>query len=153
MFLITNIITFFSQMQANLQPTKYVGLVADLMPNIKLMKYSGLFMHAFTGGSALLKKVYSSIHLVLILMQFIFILVNMALNADEVNELSGNTITALFFTHCVTKFIYLAVNQKNFYRWVENGLLLDKDEYLYMWWWVLWGGYQMENKTMIIVDF
>nr|AEA30004.2 odorant receptor co-receptor [Chrysomya megacephala] len=103
-------------MQANLQPTKYVGLVADLMPNIKLMKYSGLFMHAFTGGSALLKKVYSSIHLVLILMQFIFILVNMALNADEVNELSGNTITALFFTHCVTKFIYLAVNQKNFYR-------------------------------------
>ncbi|XP_046805450.1 odorant receptor coreceptor isoform X1 [Lucilia cuprina] len=103
-------------MQSNLQPTKYVGLVADLMPNIKLMKYSGLFMHAFTGGSPLLKKVYSSIHLVLILAQFMFILVNMALNADEVNELSGNTITALFFTHCVTKFIYLAVNQKNFYR-------------------------------------
>lgn len=103
-------------MQSNLQPTKYVGLVADLMPNIKLMKYSGLFMHAFTGGSPLLKKVYSSIHLVLILAQFVFILVNMALNADEVNELSGNTITALFFTHCVTKFIYLAVNQKNFYR-------------------------------------
>ncbi|XP_037947524.1 odorant receptor coreceptor [Teleopsis dalmanni] len=104
-------------MQTNsLQPSKYVGLVADLMPNIRLMKYSGLFMHNFTGGSAFIKKVYSSIHLVLITAQFIFILVNLALNAEEVNELSGNTITALFFTHCITKFIYLAVNQKNFYR-------------------------------------
>ncbi|KAH8292238.1 hypothetical protein KR054_007549 [Drosophila jambulina] len=103
-------------MTTSMQPSKYTGLVADLMPNIRAMKYSGLFMHNFTGGSAFVKKVYSSVHLVLLLMQFVFILVNMALNAEEVNELSGNTITTLFFTHCITKFIYLAVNQKNFYR-------------------------------------
>jgi len=103
-------------MTTSMQPSKYTGLVADLMPNIRAMKYSGLFMHNFTGGSAFMKKVYSSVHLVFLLMQFTFILVNMALNAEEVNELSGNTITTLFFTHCITKFIYLAVNQKNFYR-------------------------------------
>ncbi|CAD6996354.1 unnamed protein product [Ceratitis capitata] len=99
-----------------MQPSKYVGLVADLMPNIRLMKYSGLFMHNFTGGSGLFKKIYSSMHLVLVLVQFLLILVNLALNAEEVNELSGNTITVLFFTHCITKFIYLAVTQKQFYR-------------------------------------
>uniref|UniRef100_A0A1B0C554 Odorant receptor n=1 Tax=Glossina palpalis gambiensis TaxID=67801 RepID=A0A1B0C554_9MUSC len=106
-------------MASDLQPGKYVGLVADLMPNIKLMKFSGLFMHAFTSGSALGKKIYSSIHLALIVLQFLSILVNMALNADEVNELSGNTITVLFFTHSITKFIYLACSQKNFYRTIS----------------------------------
>ncbi|XP_067615939.1 odorant receptor coreceptor isoform X1 [Eurosta solidaginis] len=99
-----------------MQPSKYVGLVSDLMPNIRLMKYSGLFMHNFTGGSGLFKRIYSSMHLVLVLIQFLLILVNMALNAEEVNELSANTITVLFFTHCITKFVYLAVNQKHFYR-------------------------------------
>lgn len=98
------------------QQTKYVGLVADLMPNIKLMKWSGLFMHKYTGGSSFFKKVYSCTHFTLILLQFFSILANMALNADEVNELSGNTITTLFFTHCITKFIFFAVNQKQFYR-------------------------------------
>ncbi|XP_033149379.1 odorant receptor coreceptor-like [Drosophila busckii] len=103
-------------MSTSMQPSKYTGLVADLMPNIRAMKYSGLFMHNFTGGSSLTKKIYSSIHLVVIVMQLGFILVNMALNAEEVNELSGNTITTLFFTHCIIKFVYLAINQKNFYR-------------------------------------
>lgn len=98
------------------QQTKYVGLVADLMPNIKLMKYSGLFIHKYTSGSSFFKKIYSCAHFTLILLQFISILINMALNADEVNELSGNTITTLFFTHSITKFIFFAVYQKQFYR-------------------------------------
>lgn len=103
-------------MATSMQPGKYTGLVADLMPNIRAMRYSGLFMHNFTGGSIFFKRVYSSVHLVLIVMHIGFILVNLALNAEEVNELSGNTITTLFFTHCIVKFVYLAVNQKNFYR-------------------------------------
>ncbi|XP_064556488.1 odorant receptor coreceptor [Drosophila montana] len=103
-------------MATTMQPSKYTGLVADLMPNIRAMRYSGLFMHNFTGGSSFMKKIYSSVHMVVLIMQIGFILVNMALNAEEVNELSGNTITTLFFTHCIVKFVYLAVNQKNFYR-------------------------------------
>ncbi|EDV94759.1 odorant receptor coreceptor [Drosophila grimshawi] len=103
-------------MSTSMQPSKYTGLVADLMPNILTMRYTGLFMHNFTGGSVFMKRIFSSVHLVIIVLQFCFILVNMALNAEEVNELSGNTITTLFFTHCIVKFVYLAINQKNFYR-------------------------------------
>ncbi|XP_030568180.1 odorant receptor coreceptor [Drosophila novamexicana] len=103
-------------MATTMQPSKYTGLVADLMPNIRAMRYSGLFMHNFTGGSTFMKRIYSSVHMVVLIMQIGFIMVNLALNADEVNELSGNTITTLFFTHCIVKFVYLAVNQKNFYR-------------------------------------
>lgn len=103
-------------MANSMQPGKYTGLVADLMPNIRAMRYSGLFMHSFTGGSLTMKRIYSTVHLVIIVFHVAFILVNLALNAEEVNELSGNTITTLFFTHCIVKFVYLAINQKNFYR-------------------------------------
>ncbi|KAH8311508.1 hypothetical protein KR044_006666 [Drosophila immigrans] len=103
-------------MTSSMQPGKYTGLVADLMPNIRAMRYSGLFMHSFTGGSLFMKRVYSSVHMFVIILHVAMILVNLAMNAEEVNELSGNTITTLFFTHCIVKFVYLAINQKNFYR-------------------------------------
>lgn len=99
-----------------MQEKKYVGLVADLMPNIRLMQTFGHFLFNYTSGPLFFRKVYSTFHLFLIILQFLLILVNVALNTGEVNELSANTITALFFTHCVTKFIYFAVNSKNFYR-------------------------------------
>lgn len=95
---------------------RYVGLVTDLMPNIRLMRYSGMFMHAFSDSSPLFKKIYSSMHLIILLVQFILILVNMALNSQDVNELSANTVTVLFFMHSITKFIYLALFQKVVYR-------------------------------------
>lgn len=111
-----NFVANSGQMANSMQPGKYTGLVADLMPNIRAMRYSGLFMHSFTGGSMTMKRIYSTVHLVVIVFHVAFILVNLALNAEEVNELSGNTITTLFFTHCIVKFVYLAINQKNFYR-------------------------------------
>lgn len=101
-------------MQSNNE--KYAGLVADLLPNIRLMKFFGHFLFRYTSGSLCLKKFYSFLTLFLILLQFIAIMVNLGLNTSEVNELSANTITTLFFTHCVTKFIYFAANSKNFYK-------------------------------------
>ncbi|XP_035903780.1 odorant receptor coreceptor isoform X1 [Anopheles stephensi] len=98
------------------QPTKYVGLVADLMPNIRLMQASGHFLFRYVTGPILIRKVYSWWTLIMVLMQFFAILGNLASNADDVNELTANTITTLFFTHSVTKFIYFAVNSENFYR-------------------------------------
>ncbi|XP_058062808.1 odorant receptor coreceptor [Anopheles bellator] len=98
------------------QPTKYVGLVADLMPNIKLMQASGHFLFRYVTGPILIRKLYSWWTLIMVLMQFFAILGNLATTADDVNELTANTITALFFTHSVTKFIYFAVNAENFYR-------------------------------------
>lgn len=98
------------------QQPKYLGLVADLMPNIRLMQAAGHFLFKYVSGPIFIRKVYSSTHLVLILFQFFMILMNLAKNTDEVNELTANTITALFFTHSVTKFIYFAVNSEKFYR-------------------------------------
>lgn len=98
------------------QQKQFTGLVADLMPNIRLMRFVGHFLNKFSNGSAFLNKVYSMIHLILMLVQFILIIVNLALNTSEVNELTANTVTTLHFTHTITKFCYLAMNNKNFYR-------------------------------------
>lgn len=99
-----------------LQQQKYQGLVGDLLPNIRWMQASGHFLFKFVNGPILLRKIYSSMHFVLVLTQFVFIVINLAQNTDEVNELTANTITTLFFVHCITKFIYFAVNSGGFYR-------------------------------------
>lgn len=99
-----------------MQQKQHVGLVADLMPNIRLMRLVGHYMHRFNSGSTFLSKIYSTVHLLLFFMQFICIIVNLALNTSDVNELTANTITALHFTHTITKFCYLALNGKAFYR-------------------------------------
>lgn len=106
----------FYKMQMQVSQSKYTGLVADMMPNIRLMRIVGHYMHRFSSGSAFLSKVYSTIHLMMFLMQFIFLLINLVLNTGEVNELTANTITVLHFTHTITKFLYVAVNGKAVYR-------------------------------------
>nr|AYN64391.1 odorant receptor coreceptor [Rhyacophila nubila] len=99
---------------------KVHGLVADLMPNIVMMKAFGFFLfnyYADNGAiSVLIRKIYSSIHLVLIMVQFGGIVANMALQAVDINELTANTITVLFFSHSIVKFVFFAVTSKNFYR-------------------------------------
>lgn len=99
---------------------KYLGLVADLMPNIRLMQASGHFMFAYhednNSGLRALRIGYSCIHLVLILIQFGCIAGNLLEERDDVNYMAANTITVLFFTHCVTKFVYFAIRSKLFYR-------------------------------------
>lgn len=96
--------------------SKYTGLVADMMPNIRLMRLIGHYMFRFSSGSTFLSKVYSTIHLMLFLVQFIFLVINLAMNTGEVNELTANTITVLHFAHTITKFLYVAINGKAVYR-------------------------------------
>lgn len=98
------------------QQKQFTGLVADLMPNIQLMRFLGHFLHKLSNGSQFLGKMYSMLHFVLMLLQFICIIVNLAFNTSEVNELTANTITVLHFTHTITKFCYCGLNNKNFYR-------------------------------------
>lgn len=120
------------------QPVRYQGLIADLMPNIRLMQASGHFLFRYTSGPVLIRKLYSAVHLILIFCQFFAILVNMAFNADEVNELTANTITVLFFTHSITKFIYFALNSSNFYKWVNFSSVCDCVLFVKMSWiWIL----------------
>lgn len=98
------------------QQKQYTGLVADLLPNIRLMRFVGHFLNKFSDGSAFLNKMYSWGNLLLMLLQFVLILVNLGMNTGEVNELTANTVTALHFTHTITKFCYVAMNNKNVYR-------------------------------------
>ncbi|CAK9805539.1 Odorant receptor coreceptor [Anthophora plagiata] len=97
---------------------KQQGLVADLMPNIKLMKASGHFMFNYyaDGSTKGMHKIYCIVHLVLILMQFGFCGINLMMESDDVDELTANTITMLFFTHSIVKLVYFAVRSKLFYR-------------------------------------
>ncbi|XP_055679286.1 odorant receptor coreceptor [Lutzomyia longipalpis] len=98
------------------QPQKYQGLVADLLPNIRLMQSFGHFLFKFVSGPVMFRKIYSFTHLFLLLFQFVMIIMNLAFTAGDVNELTSNTITTLFFTHSITKFLYFGINSKNFYR-------------------------------------
>lgn len=72
-----------------MQPAKYAGLVADLMPNIRLMQTFGHFIFRYISGPVLIRRIYSVTHLVLLLFQFMCILMNLAQNTDEVSELTG----------------------------------------------------------------
>ncbi|XP_066148836.1 odorant receptor coreceptor [Euwallacea fornicatus] len=99
---------------------KVAGLVADLMPNIRLIQASGHFMFNYyadnSGSLHILRLGYSCMHLFMVLLQYGCIFGNLIKEKDNVNYLAANTITILFFTHCLTKFIYFAVQSKFFYR-------------------------------------
>ncbi|XP_044582337.1 odorant receptor coreceptor [Cotesia glomerata] len=97
--------------------TKHQGLVADLLPNIRLMQISGHFMfNYYSEGKKLMHKVYCSVHLFLILLQFAFVAINLVAEKEDVDDLTANTITILFFLHTVIKVIYFAARSKLFYR-------------------------------------
>ncbi|KAJ8917386.1 hypothetical protein NQ315_002410 [Exocentrus adspersus] len=99
---------------------KVSGLVADLMPNIRMIQASGHFMfnyHADNSGALhTLRLGYSCMHLLFCLFQYGCTFGNLVKEKDDVNYLAANTITMLFFTHCITKFIYFAARSKLFYR-------------------------------------
>nr|ARO70214.1 Odorant Receptor 2 [Dendrolimus punctatus] len=99
---------------------KTQGLVSDLMPCIKLMQAVGHFLFNYydenTGMSALIRKIYAGTHAFIIVVHFLFMGINMAKYSDEVNELTANTITMLFFTHSIIKLVFFALNSKSFYR-------------------------------------
>nr|BBB06436.1 olfactory receptor2 [Samia cynthia] len=96
------------------------GLVTYMMPNIKLLQLSGHFLFNYhkdnNSMSVLLRRVYASVHAIMIILQYVCMGLNMANYSDEVNELTANTITVLFFAHSIIKLAFFALNSKNFYR-------------------------------------
>ncbi|XP_076288426.1 odorant receptor co-receptor [Lasioglossum baleicum] len=97
---------------------KEQGLVADLSPNITLMKISGHFLFNYykDSSSKFIHKIFCIVHLSLVLLQFGLCGINLMLESDDTDVLTANTITMLFFTHSVVKLIYFAVRTKLFYR-------------------------------------
>lgn len=74
------------------QQPKYTGLVADLLPNIRLMQAFGHFLFKFVSGPVLIRHIYSGVHLFLILFQYFCLVMNLAQNTDEVSELTCKRI-------------------------------------------------------------
>lgn len=103
-------------LQMEVQPVKHQGLVADLVPNIRIMEGVGHFLFKYGQGPVMIRKIYSWVTLGLVTFQFVCMLLNLAQNTGEVNELTANTITVLFFTHSLVKFLYVAVNSESFHR-------------------------------------
>lgn len=100
----------------DLNKQKYQGLVADLLPNIRWMQGCGHFLFKFTNGPVLIRKIYAIVHYILCLLQFLFIIVNMVQNMANSDELTANTVTTLFFVHCLVKLTFFAFTSDNFYR-------------------------------------
>ncbi|KAM0734303.1 Odorant receptor coreceptor, partial [Formica fusca] len=94
------------------------GLVADLMPNIRVMKMFGHFVFNYydDNSSKYLHKIYCCVNLFLLLLQFGLCAVNLIIESADVDDLTANTITLLFFTHSIVKIIYFAVRSKYFYK-------------------------------------
>ncbi|KAL0132809.1 hypothetical protein PUN28_000493 [Cardiocondyla obscurior] len=97
---------------------KQQGLVADLMPNIRVMKMFGHFVFNYydDSSSKYLHKVFCCVNLFLLLLQFGLCAVNLIIESADVDDLTANTITLLFFTHSIVKIVYFAVRSKYFYR-------------------------------------
>ncbi|XP_011164243.1 odorant receptor coreceptor [Solenopsis invicta] len=97
---------------------KQQGLVADLMPNIRVMKMFGHFVFNYydDNSSKYLHKVFCCINLFMLLLQFGLCAVNLIIESADVDDLTANTITLLFFTHSIVKVVYFAIRSKYFYR-------------------------------------
>jgi len=52
----------------------------------------------------------------LMIIQFALIFINLMKQSDDVNDLTANTITVLFFVHSLTKLFYFALRRGKFYR-------------------------------------
>lgn len=63
-------------------------------------------------------RVYCSpqVNLFLLLLQFALCAVNLIIESADVDDLTANTITLLFFTHSIVKMVYFAVRTKYFYK-------------------------------------
>ena len=71
------------------QQPKYTGIVADLLPNIRIMQTIGHFIFRYITGPIFIRKLYSTMTLILFFFQFVCILINLGKNTDEVSELTG----------------------------------------------------------------
>ncbi|XP_058810873.1 odorant receptor coreceptor [Phymastichus coffea] len=96
---------------------KQVGLVADLMPNIRITQAVGHWLfNYYSEGMRFPHKIYCMVTLFLMLFQFGTMAVNLVKEIDDVDQLTANTITVLFFLHPIVKVIYLAARAKIFYK-------------------------------------
>ncbi|XP_014224691.1 odorant receptor coreceptor [Trichogramma pretiosum] len=96
---------------------KQQGLVADLLPNIRVMQFSGHFMfNYYNEGLKFPHRVFCIVSFLLILVQYSMMGINLAMEVGDPDDMAANTITMLFFIHPIVKTIYFAARSKTFYK-------------------------------------
>lgn len=81
--------TNFSQMNVGPMNNKYQGLVADLLPNHRMMEACGHFLFKYVDGPVLVRRIFSFFNLGVVLFQYAAMMVNLAQNTGDVAELTG----------------------------------------------------------------
>ncbi|XP_065201681.1 odorant receptor coreceptor [Planococcus citri] len=103
-----------------MQKIRKQGLVADLWPNIRLMQLSGLFITEYYEDNSalmrLIRKLYSWIIFMLVMMNYVFMLLWAFTESYDADQRATHSVTILFFTHAVIKFIYFSTKTERFYR-------------------------------------
>ncbi|KAJ8676435.1 hypothetical protein QAD02_012222, partial [Eretmocerus hayati] len=100
-----------------MKSTKYQGLVLDLLPNIRVMQSVGHWLfNYYSDAIKFPHRIYCPITLFLIIVQFIFMVMNLIKEIDDNDDLTANTITLLFFLHPIIKTSYIAMRNKMFYK-------------------------------------
>jgi gustatory receptor len=96
------------------------GLVADMWPLIRIMQMTGFFLLDYhedmSFGWSSIRAGYAGSVSGLMVIQFMLLFINLMKQADDVNDLTANTITVLFFLHSIIKFSYFAIRRVKFYR-------------------------------------
>ena len=96
------------------------GLVADIWPLIRIMQMTGFLLLDYhedmSFGWTSIRAGYAGSVSGLMVIQFMLLFVNLMKQADDVNDLTANTITVLFFLHSLIKFFYFAIRRAKFYR-------------------------------------
>ena len=96
------------------------GLVADMWPLIRIMQFTGYFLLDYhedmSFGWTSMRAGYAATISFMMVVQFACMFLNLMHQADEVNDLTANTITVLFFVHSLTKLLYFALRRGKFYR-------------------------------------
>lgn len=100
----------------NVAPNRYQGLVADLLPNHRLMEACGHFLFKFIEGPVLVRQIYSGVNVAIVFFQYVCMVRNLMDNTKSTAELTANSVTCLFFLHCLTKYLFVAFKRETFYR-------------------------------------
>lgn len=103
-----------------MQKMRKQGLVADLWPNIRLIQLSGLFFSAYYDDNStlmrLVRKTYSWLVTLLLFAQYAFMVMYALTESYDADQRAAYSVTILFFTHSLIKFVYFASNNEQMCR-------------------------------------
>ncbi|KAK3927047.1 Odorant receptor coreceptor [Frankliniella fusca] len=105
------------------QKNQYRGLVADLMPNIRAMQISGLYLMEYHAENSavqrLMRRAYSIFQVTIMTLGYLTLVAYLLTQSYNVEDWAAHTVTTLFFLHSLCRTFWLMGNTKRFYRMLD----------------------------------